>query len=235
MIPVGQRPVVSSAPRRAHRSRLTRRWALLGCLAVLAAGLALASGWVLPFVGSVLVTEDTPRPVDAIVVLLGSPDRTLEGIELYRAGYARLLVLTKGTPPTGHEELRQSGFRMPEPHELNVRAALTLGVPEHAIALLSERAANTREEAALIEKFVRDQGLHSLIVVTSRSHTRRARLLFGEALDGRVTVAVRPSRFDSFTPQRWWRSPKHRWEVASEYQKLLYYYLVRLAETLRLA
>lgn len=184
--------------------------------------------------GGFLVVEDPLGRADAIAVLLGSPDRTLEGIQLYRAGYSKVLILTKGEPPRGHEEFREAGVSLPEPHELNVQAAIALGIPKEAIALLPDRALSTQEEIAQIERFMRLRSLTSVIVVTSPWHTRRARLILSETLNGRVTYAMRASRFDPFNWRDWWRSRQQAWYVVSEYEKLFYHYLVRVSERFRL-
>ena len=65
-------------------------------------------------------------------------------------------------------------------------------------------------------------------------HTRRARLILSETLNGRVTYAMRASRFDPFNWRDWWRSRQQAWYVVSEYEKLVYHYLVRVSERLRL-
>jgi uncharacterized SAM-binding protein YcdF (DUF218 family) len=69
--------------------------------------------------------------------------------------------------------------------------------------------------------------MRSLIVVTSRAHSRRARLMLRQALRPAVEVAVYPSPYDFFPTARWWRLRTAAKTVLSEYQKLANYWLNR--------
>jgi len=86
--------------------------AALGVAVVLAALAAVA----LLGAGRVLVVADPlPPRADAIVILAGSvPDRTLEAADLYRAGLAPRVVVTRERLPRGQAALRARGVRLPE-------------------------------------------------------------------------------------------------------------------------
>lgn len=215
---------VASTTRRRARLRL----AVFSIVAVVAVALAVRP--LLGAAGAFLVVSDPVQPAEAIAVLMGSADRTLDGVELYRAGYAPRLILTKGDPPDGFAALARAGFRLPETHELNVQIALELGVPPDAITVVGERASNTRQETRLISATLHALGLRSVIIVTSPHHTRRTSIILREVLGSDVRYMVHPSRYDDFNPRGWWRSPRQTWNVMSEYEKLLYYYLVRSRE-----
>jgi hypothetical protein len=62
-------------------------------------------------------------------------------------------------------------------------------------------------------------------VVTSRAHSRRARLILRQALGTGIALAMRPSRYDVFAPARWWRVRRDAKLVLGEYQKLANYWL----------
>src|SRR5207245_31788 len=70
--------------------------------------------------GRLLVAADPlPPRADAIVILAGSvPDRTLEAADLYRAGLAPRVVVTRERLPRGQAALRARGVRLPESDEL---------------------------------------------------------------------------------------------------------------------
>ena len=72
--------------------------------------------------------------------------------------------------------------------------------------------------------FLCRSGVRSLVVVTSPSHTRRARLILRQVLEPRVLLAVRPAPADYFPPQ-WWKRRAAAKLVLSEYQKLAHYWL----------
>jgi uncharacterized SAM-binding protein YcdF (DUF218 family) len=64
-------------------------------------------------------------------------------------------------------------------------------------------------------------GGHRVIVITSKYHTRRVRVLW-RTLGGREGEAiVRYTRDDPFDPRRWWRSTADASAVAHEWFGLL--------------
>src|SRR5438034_5917573 len=197
--------------------------AALGVAVVLAALVAVA----LLGAGRVLVVADPlPPRADAIVILAGSvPDRTLEAADLYRAGLAPRVVVTRERLPRGQAALRARGVRLPEGDELTVRALHELGVPPGAIVVLRRRAASTESEARTIARWACAHRLRRFIVVTSRAHSRRARLILRQALGAGIALAMRPSRYDAFAPARWWHVRRDAKLVLSEYQKLTNYLL----------
>src|SRR5213083_133497 len=180
--------------------------AALGVAVVLAALAAVA----LLGAGRVLVVADPlPPRADAIVILAGSvPDRTLEAADLYRAGLAPRVVVTRERLPRGQAAMRARGVRLPEGDELTVTALHELGVPPRAIA-----------------RWACAHRLRRLIVVTSRAHSRRARLILRQALGAGIALAMRPSRYDAFAAARWWHVRRDAKLVLSEYQKLTNYLL----------
>ena len=104
--------------------------AALGVAVVLAALVAVA----LLGAGRLLVVADPlPPRADAIVILAGSvPDRTLEAADLYRAGLAPRVVVTRERLPRGQAALRARGVHLPESDELTATALRELGVPPGA-------------------------------------------------------------------------------------------------------
>jgi uncharacterized SAM-binding protein YcdF (DUF218 family) len=177
---------------------------------------------VLTAVGSFLVEKGPLRPADAIVVLGGSrPDRILEAIDLYQAGWAPRLVLTRGKPSAGIEALRARGGHMAEPHEVNVSIALQLGVPAQAVVVVSRASESTATEAEAVIRYVLQKEWQRVIVVTSKLHTRRAGWIYRTLAAGSVEVVMRPSRYDAFDSAQWWQSRTFTRRVVIEYQKLV--------------
>src|SRR6266446_5513294 len=197
--------------------------AALGVAVVLAALVAVA----LLGAGRLLVVADPlPPRADAIVILAGSvPDRTLEAADLYRAGLAPRVVVTRERLPRGQAALRARGVRLPESDELTVTALRELGVPPGAIVVLHRRGVSTESEARTIARWACARRLRRLIVVTSRAHSRRARLILRQALGRGIALAMHPSRYDAFAPARWWRVRRDAKIVLSEYEKLANYWL----------
>jgi uncharacterized SAM-binding protein YcdF (DUF218 family) len=93
-------------------------------------------------------------------------------------------------------------------------------VPAAAIRESRRRARSTRSEARAIARWACIHHVRSVVVVTSPSHTRRARLLLRQALEPRVSVAVRPAPAAFFRADRWWTDRRASKDVLIEYEKL---------------
>ena len=180
-----------------------------------------------PLAGRVLVIADPlPPRADAIVILAGSVrDRALEAARLYRTGVAARVVVTRETLPPGDAALRAAGVELPESDTLTRQALVGLAVPPSAIVTLRRRAQSTASEARTIARWACSHRVKSLVVVTSPSHTRRARLVLRRALGPDVSLAVRPARTNAFAAGRWFRVRRDAKEVLSEWQKLAHHWL----------
>jgi uncharacterized SAM-binding protein YcdF (DUF218 family) len=173
-----------------------------------------------------VVADPLPAHADAIVILAGSvPDRSLEAADLYRAGIAPRVVVTRERVPRGEAALRAHGVRLPEGDDLTIDALRRLGVPASAVVRLRRRATSTDTEARTIARWACRARVRRLIVVTSRAHTRRARLILGQSLGPDVALTIRPSRYDGFSSRRWWHVRRDQKIVLSEYEKLAHYWL----------
>src|SRR5262249_61271254 len=124
-----------------------------------------------------------PPRAEAIVVLAGSiPDRALEAADLYRSGLAPLVVVTRERLPRGEASLLARGVHLPESDALTLEALEGLGVPRTAVRVLRRRTGSTESEAATIARWACERHLRRIVVVTSRYHTRRARLILRRSL-----------------------------------------------------
>ena len=128
------------------------------------------------------------QPADAVVVLSGmltniqaevgtadewsDPDRFFDGIKLYQANKAPILIFTKGQLPWSQSQLSEG--------DILKSFATQLGVPESKI-LLTDIVKNTREEAQEVKKLLSTKNpdrKSQIILVTSAFHMPRAKLLF---------------------------------------------------------
>lgn len=202
-------------------TRTRRRW----WWRILLVALVLTPLALFPFLGRLLVAEDPLQPADAIVVLAGSRvDRWLEAVDLRADGFAASIVLSRGQRESGEDVLARRGIRLPDAADLARGAMIELGVPAEAVTYLPEEPDSTAGEAAIVRRLADASGWRRIIVVTSKQHTRRARLAFRRELDGSgIEPIVRASRYDVADPPRWWRTRRGLRETLFEWIKLVAY------------
>ena len=183
--------------------------------------------WVAPAAGPYLVVADPlPGTADAIVILAGSiRDRAIEAARLYKEGRAPRVVVTRETLPSGAALRRAAGVELPDTDALTRSALMGLGVPPRAITTLRRRTHSTASEATTIARWACAHGMRNLIVVTSRPHTRRARLSLERVLGPAIAVSVQPAAADTFSGRRWYRVRRDAKTVLSEWQKLAHHWV----------
>ena len=117
------------------------------------------------------------------------------------------------------------GFDFPLESDVQADALRRMGVPADAIAVLGERD-NTKEEAVEIHDQVVANRWSRIIIVTSKQHTRRARLVASRKLAGTgVHVIMRASRYDRTDPAQWWKDRPTLRFTLFEAQRLFGYWI----------
>lgn len=182
---------------------------------------------ILTSLGRFLVVEQTPSKSDLIVCLAGGNiERGLGAAELYRKGFAPRIFISPEEPPDGLDLLREKGIEYPQTIDLFITLLQKLDVPRSAILKGDGFSGSTIAEARMVGDLMMRENYHSLILVTSPSHSRRAYLTFKKVLeDQKIRVQVFPTPYSNFRAEEWWRHRKYMREVILEYQKLVYYYL----------
>lgn len=186
----------------------------------------LLTGYGLSRLGAFLVVEDPLRHADAIIVLGGTMyERQLEAVDLFKDGLAPRIYLFREIADYGERVLIQKDIPYLRAVDVQIDAMVKLGVPREAISILNE-AANTASEARFVRQLVEEQHFSTIIVVTSKQHTRRARLVLSRRLaDLGTTIVMRGSRYDLTDADHWWRDrPTVRFTMF-EAQRLLGYWI----------
>jgi uncharacterized SAM-binding protein YcdF (DUF218 family) len=122
--------------------------------------------------------DEDERRADAVVVLSGvRKARLAKGLELVRKGVAPTLVISDG---------RASGWTQAN--------RLCDGGAAFSVVCFRPRPYSTHGEATDVARLARARGWRSIVVVTSRYHVTRAKLLFRRCLDEPVAgVAAKTS------------------------------------------
>jgi uncharacterized SAM-binding protein YcdF (DUF218 family) len=169
----------------------------------------------LPFVGRWLVVEDPLDKVQAIAVLSGRmPLRAMEAARLYREGYAPEVWLTHSTEPGA--TLNGMGISYAGEDSYNVRVLIHEGVPPNAIHVLEPPIVNTADEIGAISRTMAAEKDTTVIIVTSKVHTRRVRTLWHRLAQASGRAIVRGASDDPFEPGRWWRTTGDALDVVRE-------------------
>jgi uncharacterized SAM-binding protein YcdF (DUF218 family) len=172
--------------------------------------------------GSWLVVEDPLQPARAVVVFGGqAPFRAMEAARIYRQGWTREVWLTQGAASEEDIALGKLGIERPSDSEISRRVVERLGVPASAVRAMPERIVNTAEEVRAIGREVQRVGGDRVILITSKYHTRRVRILWHKLVGSRPEAIVRYASDDPFEPDRWWRTTQDAMRVPREWFGLL--------------
>lgn len=162
-------------------------------------------------VGTFLDRTEAPRKAGVAVVLAGgwTGERVLAAGALVRQGYVPVALLSD---PALYYEASEC--------ELQRAFAAKRGFEARLFECLPVKALNTREEAAEVVSRLRARGVRSYLLVSSKTHTRRALGLFraaGPELDVHAVGAEHPR----FELRRWYRSREGWKAVSLEWVKVL--------------
>ena len=184
--------------------------------------------------GRYLITEDRLQKAEAIAVLAGDGGvaRTLEAVRLYQDGYAPRIILTHQLLPKGYEELVRLGITVPEERDIQWMVLKAMRIPASVVLQASKRADSTESEMVYLMRLLKEHRIRSVILVTDRSHSTRASKILAHVSGGTIAITSRPTRYDTFDPEGWWRSRADAKEVLTEYEKLLNYFVQSVGSSL---
>jgi len=177
--------------------------------------------------GNFLIYEQNPQKADVIVVLNGrDTERSLSAVDLYKKGYANLIVLAQGSKQPGSDEFWKRVVNNFDGKIFFQRAIEAMGVPEKSFKLIGNGVASTYDEAVATKEFLKKNGYKSILLVTSKWHSKRAYLTFKSVLNKKgngITITIIPSSYDNFDPELWWKKEEDAESVFREYVRLIYY------------
>ena len=181
-------------PKRSGRRRIVALLALL----LIAFALIVFHRQILTAAGQWLLADDPLVKSDAALVLSGEDGdglRTRAAVKLYQDHWVAKVALSGARGAFGHYETDYMG-----------PLALSMGVPEKDVILIPHRARSTFEEANAVLPELEHAGVHTMILVTSNFHTRRARRYFRRVFGDRISVTVHGADNNWFQPDSWWQT-----------------------------
>jgi hypothetical protein len=173
-----------------------------------------AAGWA-------LVVKDEPlAPADVIVVSIDSDGAgALEAADLVHSGVSKRVAVFQD-PPSGDDfEFIRRGLPYEDAGARQIRQLNMLGVTN---VTQIARVDGTESEGRTLPRWADEQHLGSVVVVSTKDHSRRTQRVFDREMRGHPTrVTVRASRYSTFDPDRWWQSRTGVRIAIFELQKLL--------------
>ena len=224
-------PKLSKRGRFAKVSKIKPR-SLWKLLLMFAAVLYLSSGIILPSIGEFLVVDETPVKSDAVVVLntgLEFYPRLIQAADLYRQGMAGKVVVNGNRKSDALRELETKGFKRCCPwYEDTVRILELLGVLRKDVITISvEDAYDTVSEAKAVGKSLVESGISSIIISTSKSHSRRADYIWEKIFSNQLEIRTVAAQEDPYSPSNWWKDGRQIKWVMSEYGAWVYYFFMK--------
>jgi len=168
-----------------------------------------------------LRVEDPLAQADFIFTLSGdSLTRAPRAAEIYKEGWSPLIILTH--PPYGSSD--EYDFILPR-EEVYRKILLLKGVPKRKIHVRPEIVASTFDEAVLLENILEESPeARRVIVVTSASHTRRARWIIRKVIKGKnVELLMAVAEHPMYSERNWWQSERGLIDYFNEYAKWIVY------------
>jgi hypothetical protein len=204
------------------RDRRRRVRLIVATLAVLA--LATCWIWRLPMLrglGHALVVSDSIGQADVVVIGVSSDGAgVLEAVDLVHAGMARRVAVFEDPPDAVDREFLRRGVPYEDAAARSIRQLASLGVTQ--VVRISAAVGGTEEQGARLPRWCEENGVQSLIVVTTADHSRRLRRVLHRAMDlHRMQVAVRPAAHSPFQVEQWWQSREGIRIAVIEWEKLL--------------
>ena len=178
--------------------------------------------------GNFLILDQEPQKSDVIVVLNGrDTERCLAAVDLYNQGYANLIVLARGPKQYGSDEFWKRVGPDWNSKIFFQRAIEAMGIPEKSFKLIGDGVTSTYDEAVIANKFLVGIGYNSILLVTSKWHSRRAYMTFKSIFkkDKNIKITIHTSKYDSFNSNEWWKNEVDAELVVREYIRLIYYIL----------
>ncbi|SMQ83795.1 DUF218 domain-containing protein [Bacillus sp. OV166] len=153
------------------------------------------------FAGRFLVINEEPKKVDVIVVLSGGEGRLEKGIELYKLGYARKLIVSNGLAD-------------------NLWGKAVSLLPRNSL-VLEDKADSTYESAVYVQKIMKKYNYRSAILVSSDFHMRRVKYNFNKVYKSSNNELIYVSSDTSYDPKVWWMNKHNIGITISEYVKII--------------
>ena len=178
--------------------------------------------------GAFLVVDAPPKRADIGLVLAGHFGRAMYAADLYHQGFVSKILISRPERGKSLEQLDSIGVPYPRQEEISRAVLLRKGIPDDRITIIGDGAISTIAEARLIAGFLEKQPeIHSVLLITSRFHVRRAEAIFRYILQpySQVEVLAVGTPYDGFIADQWWQDRDSARQIFLEMAKLLLFWV----------
>jgi uncharacterized SAM-binding protein YcdF (DUF218 family) len=119
------------------------------------------------------------------------------------------------------EELKAMNISFLGEDFYNEKVLIAQGVPPDAIRVLDKPDANTEAEVRQTVEELHTFNYHSVIIVTSKPHTRRVRTIWRKLVGSDPHMMVHYAQDDPYDGAHWWRHTPDALDVVRETLGLL--------------
>lgn len=178
--------------------------------------------------GEALVEDDSSATADVAIVLatgVDYPPRLIQAARLYRDKRVEYVLIDGNRKTDVLRKLEQQGFKRAAPwYEDSLRILEMLGVPRDRVLSVSvEDAFDTVSEAQGIIPVLIEYNVGTVIITTSKFHTRRALYVWQKVLKRQDGIYASAADSDPFDPDSWWTDGRQIRQLLAEYGALIYY------------
>ena len=165
--------------------------------------LILAIAWIVaaPLIARQLVVEKRLEKSDAIYLLAGSSaieERVDVVVSLYKNGISKRVLLTDDGGKAGWSSEKQTNPRFVD---LTARRLIDKGIETNDIHIIEAVVNGTVEEADAIAEFADEDGVKSILLVTSKYHTSRAYSAFEKKMPN-ARIGIIGASHGRYSPRR---------------------------------
>ncbi|MEW6056855.1 MAG: YdcF family protein [Bdellovibrionota bacterium] len=151
------------------------------------------------------------EPADVIVCLAGGRGRIRKALELYEKGYGKVLYISGTDRQVQMKEI--------------LKELQWVGPVDESHIILENISTNTIQNAEQVTRFVSEQGLKRVLLVTSVYHVRRATYIFRKILPSDVQLEVSWFEREPFESSVWWTQWNGIVVTVTEFFKFFYAWL----------
>lgn len=183
------------------------RLAVVAAAATAAAAIPAIRTPMLRTVGAALVFADAVDRADVVVITADSNGAgALEAADLIDQGVSTRVAVFEDPPDAVIDaEFLRRGIPYEDGAARAERQLRALGVAH--VVRIPRSVAGTEDEGEVLPGWCDERGIRSVVLVTTSDHSKRVRRVMRRAMVGHgTTVAIRPSRFSLFDPDRWWQT-----------------------------